>query len=63
MFIYTGQLKDVAAEKSAQALQTHQCQIVLVVSWPICVPPPLLLLALAKVCSMGSPRENTSVTV
>lgn len=30
MFIYTGQLKDVAAEKSAQALQTHQCQVVLV---------------------------------
>lgn len=50
MFIYTDQLKDAAAEKSAQDLQTHQCQVVSVVHRPM-------------VCSIDSPREHTSITV
>jgi len=61
MLIYTGQVKDVAAEKPAQALQIHQCQAVLVVCWPMRVPPCLPVFALAKVCSTDSPRENTSI--
>lgn len=52
-------LKDVPIGKVPQVLQTHQCQALLVASCHMCVPPHLA--ALAEVCSMDSPRENTNI--
>lgn len=59
MVIPADQLKDVSIEKMPLVLQTHQCQVLLVACWHMCVPPHLP--ALAEVCSMVSPRENTNI--